>query len=57
MPNIFLIACHLYEPHAKEVLVNTENGWNDNGDGEVFLDERVIETQSLLYKQTIIVSS
>jgi hypothetical protein len=57
MPHIPCITLYLHEIDAEKVLVYSKNGRDDNRNGEVLFDERVIEAQVLLDIETIVVPS
>jgi hypothetical protein len=55
MPNASL-ARDVSEANAQDVLINLEDGWNDDVDREVLLDEVVIQVERLLNVCIVVVS-
>ena len=49
------IALDLFKADAEQVLVDLEDGGHDDPDGEVFLDERVVEGEALLDELAVVV--
>ena len=51
-----LVVLDLHELDVEEVLVDLEDSGNDDGDGEVLLDEHVVEVEGLLDVLAIVVA-
>jgi hypothetical protein len=55
VPHVPCITLHLYELDTEKVLVNVKNSRDDDRNGEVLFDERVVKAQILLDIETVVV--